>query len=125
MKLKWVTMRISDLDRSLFFYNGLLNLDVAAKFGNEEHQIVMLGSESESKIELIFEPKMKIENPGNGVSIGLEVVDLDRLIDVLKEHGFKATGPISPNPQMRFFLVYDPDGYTVQLVEQKASSICT
>lgn len=69
---------------------------------------------------------MKIENPGNGVSIGLEVVDLDRLIDVLKEHGFKATGPISPNPQMRFFLVYDPDGYTVQQFErQKASSICT
>jgi len=120
MKLNWVTFMVSDLDKSIFFYRDLLNLDISAKFGNEEHQIVMLGKADEAKVELIFEPNEKIENPGNGVSIGLEADNLDLLICVLKEHGYKASGPISPNPQLRFFFVQDPDGYTVQLIEQKS-----
>ena len=103
-----------------FFYTELLNLDIATKFGSSEHQIVMLGKADEPKVELIFEPNSKIEQPGNRVSIGLEADNLDQLINVLKEQGYKATAPISPNPQIRFFLVQDPDGYTVQLVEQKS-----
>ena len=121
MKLKWVTFKVSDLDKSISFYKDLLNLDISAKFGSEEYQIVMLGKAGEAKIELIFESNAKIENPGNGVSIGLEANNLDQLIDVLKEHGYMVSGPMSPNPQMRFFFVQDPDGYTVQLVEQKSN----
>ena len=119
MKLNWVTIKVSDLDKSLFFYKDLLALDIAARFGTEAHQIVMLGHADAPKIELIFEPNTKIENPGNGVSIGLEADDLDQLIDRLKEHGLKPAGPISPNPKLRFFFVQDPDGYGIQLVEQK------
>lgn len=120
MKFNWVTIRTSDLERSLSFYMGLLNMELAARFGNEEHQIVMLGKADEAKLELIFEPNTIIENPGKGVSIGLEADNLDQLIAVLSEQGYKAAGPISPNPQMRFFMVQDPDGYMVQLIEQKA-----
>ena len=119
MKLNWVTLRVSDLEKSIFFYTQLLNLDISARFGTAEQQIVMLGKANEAKVELIFELNAKIENPGNGVSIGLEADNLDQLIHILKEHGYAAKGPISPNPQIRFFLVQDPDGYTVQLVEQK------
>ena len=43
MKLNWVTLKVSDLEKSLFFYTKLLNLEVAAKFGDENHKIVMLG----------------------------------------------------------------------------------
>ena len=119
MELNWVTFKVSDLDKSLFFYNQLLNLDISAKFGSEEHQIVMLGKADAPKVELIFELDTKIGNPGNGVSIGLEADNLDDLINVLKAHGYQPAGPISPNPLIRFFIVQDPDGYTVQLVEQK------
>ena len=119
MKLNWVTFKVSDLDKSIFFYKNLLDLEISAKFGSEGHQIVMLGKEGEAKIELIFESNNIIENPGNGVSIGLEADNLDLLVNVLKEHGYKASDPISPNQHIRFFYVQDPDGYTVQLVEQK------
>lgn len=120
MKLNWVTFKVSNLEKNTFFYTELLNLDISTKFGSSEYQIVMLGKADEPKIELIFEPNAKIKNPGNGVSIGLEANNLDQLINVLKEQGYKAAGPISPNPQIRFFLVQDPDGYTIQLVEQKS-----
>lgn len=119
MNLNWVTFKVSNLEKSLFFYSKLLNLDIAAKFGSSEHQIVMLGKADETKIELIYESHSKIDNPGNGVSIGLEADDLDQLIGVLQENGYKTVGPISPNPKIRFFFVQDPDGYMVQLVKQK------
>lgn len=119
MKLNWVTFKVSDLEKSIFFYNHLLNLEIFTKFGGEEYQIVMLGKADGPKVELIFEPNTTIEKPGNGVSIGLEADNLDQLVSVLKEHGFNPAGPMSPNPQIRFFFVQDPDGYTIQLVEQK------
>ena len=119
MKLNWVTLKVSDLEKSLFFYTKLLSLEVAAKFGDENHKIVMLGKADEAKVELIFEPNSEKEIPGNGVSIGLEADHLDQLVSVLNDHGYKASGPISPNPHIRFFFVQDPDGYTIQLVEQK------
>lgn len=119
MKLNWVTLRVSDLQKSLSFYNGLLNLNIAAKFGSDNHQIVMLGEENGTKIELIFEPHRKLENVGKGVSIGLEAPRLDELMEKIKSAGLNTEGPFSPNPRIRFFFVQDPDGYTIQLVEQK------
>lgn len=119
MKLNWVTLKVTNLEKSIDFYTKLLNLNIAARFGNEQHKIVMLGESDGPKIELIYEPNSIIENPGNGVSIGLEISNLDMLISKLKESGQNVIGPISPNPHIRFFFIKDPDGYTVQLAEQK------
>lgn len=119
MKLNWVTIRVSDLEKSLEFYTGALKLNLAARFGDEQHQIVMLGEADAAKVELICEPGTKIENPGDGVSIGLEADNLDQLVGELKALGLSVMGPVAPNPHIRFFFVRDPDGYQVQLVEQK------
>lgn len=119
MKFNWVTFKVSDLDKSMAFYTEVLNLEIAAKFGNEERQIVMLGKADETKVELIFEPTAKVENPGKGVSIGFEIDDLDGLVSKLKESGKDVIGPRTPNPHIRYFFVKDPDGYSIQLVEQK------
>jgi len=119
MKLNWVTINVCDLKKSLFFYTNLLNLDIAGKFGSSDHQIVMLGQKDEAKIELICEANKKIDDLGNGVSIGLEADNLEQLIGVLKENGYKPIGPISPNPRIKFYFVKDPDGYTVQLAKQE------
>ena len=118
MKLNWVTIKVSDMERSVAFYTEALGMEVASRFGGGGHQIVMLGKADESKVELICDTGAKIESPGNGVSFGLESEDLDALIEVLKAKGCTVSGPVSPNPHIRFFFVKDPDGYTVQLVEQ-------
>ncbi|HPY37176.1 MAG TPA: VOC family protein [Clostridia bacterium] len=119
MKLNWVTIRVGDLEKSLFFYTQLLKLEVAARFPSGEREIVMLGDANEAKIELIYEAGKSVETPGRGVTIGLEADDLDALVHLLKENGLALTGPISPNPKLRFFFVKDPDGYSVQLAEHK------
>ena len=119
MKLNWVTIRVRDLDRSLLFYHGLLKLDIAEQFGSGERRIAMLGRADGAKIELICEPGLVIDSPGGGVSIGLEADDLEGLLQVLRENGYRAAGPVSPNPHIRFFFVQDPDGYTVQLAKRE------
>lgn len=119
MKLNWVTIKVCNLEKSLFFYANLLNLEIAEKFGSLDHQIVMLGKKNEAKIELICEANKKIDSPGNGVTIGLEADDLEQLIGVLQDNGYQVIGPISPSPSIRFYFVKDPDGYTVQLAKQE------
>ena len=120
MKLNWVTLKVKDLDKSLYFYTELLGIDIASKFGTPNHQIVMMGEPDKTMIELIFDPDSKDIISGNGVSIGLEFSDVDKLISILKGNGYTISGPVSPNPQMRFFFVNDPDGYTIQLIEMQS-----
>lgn len=119
MKFNWVTFKVSCMDKSLAFYHEMLELEIALQFEANDQQMVMLGKADEPKIELIYDKNAKIEHPGQGVSIGLEIDELDKMIDKLKKNGQTVIGPIAPSPHIRFFFVNDPDGYTVQLVEQK------
>ena len=119
MKFKWATFKVADLEKSLRFYNGILGIGIAMQFGTPEHQIVMLGDAEKTMIELICEPGAEIIT-GDGVSIGLEIDDMEALLAKLQENGYAISPPMSPNPAMTFYFVNDPDGYTVQLVKTHA-----
>ena len=119
MKLAWITLRVSDLERSLEFYSGVLGLGPAVRLGTTEHRVVMLGALDAVKLELVWEDSPIPENNGRGVSVGLIPDDLDAAVAGLREKGYAVTGPIAPDDTIRFFFVPDPDGYTVQLVERK------
>ena len=120
MKFKWTTLRVKNLDTSLDFYCGSLGMRVDSRFGSPDHPIVMLGEADGAKVELISDPAGVSDLPGQGVSIGLIPDDLDGLVAKLKANpSLHVTGPIAPNPSIRFFFVNDPDGYHIQLAEQK------
>lgn len=120
MKFMWTTLPVSDMDKSLAFYSGLMGLGPIAKMGSPAHQVVMLGENGQTKLELIYEPGKTIpENPGGCISMGYAPDDLDEFMAKVAEAGIPAIGPISPTPDIRFFFIKDPDGYTVQLVEQR------
>jgi len=120
MKFMWTTLPVSNLENSLAFYSGLMGLGPMAKMGSPAHQVVMLGENGQTKLELIFEPGRPIsENPGGIISMGYAPEDLDAFMEKVSELDIPAVGPISPTPDIRFFFIKDPDGYTVQLVEQR------
>ncbi|QIB69602.1 VOC family protein [Aminipila butyrica] len=121
MKWNWVTFQVNNLERSIQFYTEALKFEVASRFGSDDHQIVMLGKADEPKLELIWEKEKQLQGLGRGVSIGFEMDELDQLVQSLKGQGHSVEGPIAPNPHIRFFFVEDPDGYRIQLVEQKLS----
>jgi len=117
MTINWTTLHIKDMDKSLAFYNGLLGLPVAERFGPPEHQITMLGHETGTKLELLC-GGASIDGPvGQGVSMGFTPDNMGELLEKLAAAGVAIPEPMSPNPSLRFYFIKDPDGYTVQLVE--------
>lgn len=118
MKFQWTTIQVTNLDSSLKFYKDLLGMKIARVIEGGNHQIVMLGEDDDAKIELIPISTASKENLGNGVSIGIAFKQLDDLVEKIKSKNIPVVGPITPMPDIRFFFVNDPDGYTIQLLDE-------
>lgn len=118
MKFQWTTIQVTNLDNSLKFYKDLLGMKIAKVIEGGNHQIVMLGEDDDAKIELIPISTASRENLGNGVSIGIAFKQLDDLVKKIKSKNIPVVGPITPMPDIRFFFVNDPDGYTIQLLDE-------
>ncbi len=118
MKFQWTTIQVTNLDNSLKFYKDLLGMKIARVIEGGNHQIVMLGEDDDAKIELIPISTASRENLGNGVSIGIAFKQLDDLVEKIKSKNIPVVGPITPMPDIRFFFVNDPDGYTIQLLDE-------
>jgi lactoylglutathione lyase len=119
MNFSWVTLHVKDIEKSLEFYQGLLNLPINSRFNTNGVEIVMLGEDGKAKIELLQDGKSHITNGAAGVSIGLEVDSLDKSIEYMKSKQIPVLGPFSPSPHISFFFIKDPDGVSVQLLEKK------
>ncbi len=117
MKFTFVTLRVSDMEKSLLFYHKLLGMPILEQFTNKfGERITMLGQKDVPHIELI---EKKSDPPlYTGISIGFEVENAQEMIQkVKKTFDCIPVGPISPDPSLRFFFIKDPDGYQVQLLE--------
>ncbi|MEL7609243.1 MAG: VOC family protein [Bacillota bacterium] len=120
MKFTWVTLRVRNLERSMEFYQGVLDLPKHSTHGQGGTRIIMLGKDKEPLVELIEEADSPATEPGTGISVGFAVDSLEDAISHVEKHGYPvAIGPIAPNPHVRFVYIHDPDGYLVQLVETK------
>ena len=72
----------------------------------------------ETKLELIDNNEKRDVNYGEDISLGFEVDSLDSKINQLKKHDISIqSGPIQPNPNIKFFFVKDPNGLRIQFVE--------
>lgn len=121
MDIKWITLRVSDMDASVAFYTKVLGMEIASRFHGGMYEITMLGKQEEVKIELLC--NRNDEEVGKGVSIGLAVANLSALVTKLQKEGYTLEGytlegPITPNPDVSFYFIKDPDGYTIQLLQQ-------
>lgn len=117
MKLAFATIKVKDMDASLKFYRDLLGLPVARQFQAGPNQITFL-STGGAEVELITTPGNEGLAAGTSLSLGFEVDSLDQTLETLKGAGVPLhSGPVSPNPHVRFALVQDPDGVLVQLTE--------
>ncbi|MBN7773491.1 VOC family protein [Clostridium aminobutyricum] len=121
MKFCWSTLRVKNLEESIAFYTEIIGLEVARRFnGGPSKEIVFLG-DSETKIELVCDGESRDTNVGKDISWGFETESLDKALELVKEKGIPVvSGPIQPNPHVKFFFIKDPDGMLIQLVEHMA-----
>ena len=115
MKISHTTFRVSDMEKSLEFYRDVLGFAIDGEINAGPRRIVFLG-DTEGALELISGDGVP-ENPGQGVSVGVFYAKdaLELAMSKIKERNISLEGPVSPNPNLTFFFVKDPDGYTVQL----------
>ena len=120
MKNLWTTIMVKDLEASLKFYTEVLDLKVATQFNpTETMSIVMLG-EGETKLELIYNSDVKEINYTDFVSTGFGVESVEKTISRLEANGVSIhSGPFEPSPFVKYFFVKDPNGYKIQLVENR------
>ncbi|MFT4105619.1 MAG: VOC family protein [Lacrimispora sp.] len=121
MKFCWSTLRVTDLERSIKFYEEIIGLSVARRFpAGPGVEIAFLG-DGETQIELICIGAEKSVHAGDDISWGFEVDSLDAVLSLVKEKGIAVAGePVQPNPSVRYFFIKDPDGMKIQIVENLA-----
>lgn len=119
MKLIWSTLKVGNLERSIAFYQDILDLKVIRKFDvGPGGQIAFLDAGA-AQIELIQEPDRSCASIGEDISWGFAVDSLDEFIEKVKRHGVGVEkGPFQPSPYTRFLFIKDPDGMNLQIVEQ-------
>ncbi len=119
MKFCWVTINVNNMEESIKFYKDLIGLEILDRFTPYEGvEIVMLGEENGTMVELISNQTTKLKT--KGISIGFKVDSLEGSIETMKNNGVKIlTEPVSPSPDLEFYFVEDPNGLEIQLIKMK------
>ncbi|HOA19191.1 MAG TPA: VOC family protein [Sedimentibacter sp.] len=123
MKFLWTTILVNNMDESLKFYEEIVGLKMTERFQAGPGMEISFLGEGETKVELIYNEKFKKLDAGNRVTLGFKVESLDEKINFIKEKGIKIiTGPIEPNPSIKYFIIKDPDGVKIQFAQQLQSN---
>jgi lactoylglutathione lyase len=122
MKFLWTTIYVKDLDESIAFYSSLLGLQVLRRFpAGPGVEIAFMGSgtANETSVELLADCNNSTVNYSEFVSIGFAVDSVEAMLDTVKSKNIIVhSGPVE-TPGSKFFTIKDPNGFNVQLFQQK------
>jgi lactoylglutathione lyase len=120
MRFCWSTLHVSDLAESKDFYTGVIGLKVDREFSPNENMKIAFLSNGDTQIELIEEKGKEKSDIGDDISWGFETESLEDVMKTLEKRNIEiAAGPVQLSPQVRSLFVKDPNGLTVQIVENK------
>jgi catechol 2,3-dioxygenase-like lactoylglutathione lyase family enzyme len=111
-----VTLMVADMDRAVDFYTHKVGLDLKVRYGNEWAEIVAPG------VTLgLHQARGPIarSDPNIGISIGLEVDDIESAVAALIAKGIAFPSSIRETNDLRQASFVDPDGTSLYLAEIK------
>jgi len=119
MRFGWVTINVRNMQESLSFYTELVGLQIHRRLSPMPgFELVFLGFDGQgTEVELIHHQDQPAPQHGKDLSLGFAVDSLDRQMELLRSHNIAITGPIQPNPSIRFIYVEDPNGVKIQFFE--------
>ncbi len=113
--------RVSDMEKSIEFYTGILGLKVIEqKTSPRGSKLAFLQAPgTDSEIELCSFPESgKVEVPEDLVHLAFQVENLDECMERLKQAGVPITeGPIKSSNGTAFIFTEDPDKYEIELMQ--------
>ena len=113
---------VSDIDRSLEFYCDSLGLEQTRSFeSGEGAENIFVAGEGDGELQLKHDPERDIPAPAGFDHVAIEVDDTDAMTEHLVDLGYTLTrGPLtSTGAKARVAFLEDPDGYGVELVEER------
>jgi catechol 2,3-dioxygenase-like lactoylglutathione lyase family enzyme len=110
--VSFVTIIVSDMQRSIDFYTKELGLPLKTRYGDEFAVVEAPG------VTIGLHPAKEGGAKPGSLSIGLGVDDVAASRQQLVERGVTFNGDIVSDPPMRFAFLRDPDGVEVYLAEQ-------
>ncbi len=121
MKLAHTMIRVSDLDATIEFYTGFLGLrEVRRKTLGEECTLVFLTDDhGDYHIELTYNHDGRSYQSGNQFGhLAFHVPDLDEVVKIVESKGWSYRGS-KPTNSSKYIFVKDPDGYDIEILEEK------
>lgn len=124
MKFLHTMMRVSNIEKSLKFYQNLLGLKLSHTLDLDDCKLYYL-SDGESDFEL--ELTQNFENPSEGYNLGtqfghfaFEVPSIDEFTKNMKDFGVEYLyEPFEIKPGLRIAFLQDPDGIQIEVIEAK------
>ncbi len=129
MRILHTMLRVTDLNRSIDFYTGVLGMQVLRQkeYPDGRFTLAFVGYGSEDKeavLELTHNWDTSRYDLGTGYGhIALEVEDAYKACEDVKKRGGRVTreaGPMKHGTTVIAF-VEDPDGYKIEFIQRKAS----
>ena len=119
-------INVDDLDRSVEFYTHALGLHEKTKIDlGELHEVLVGGDDDRTAILLVkHADRTDVPTPGTGFE---KIVLVTDDVDALYQRAIAGGGTPVKEPwtlrrlDMKVALVRDPDGYLIELIEQKSS----
>ncbi len=115
--------RVSDMDKSVSFYQGILGMEVIEeKTSPRGSKLVFLKfPEMDCELELCsFPDSGSVHVPEDLVHLAFQVDDLQDCMDKLNTAGIPITeGPLESSNGTKFIFTEDPDKYEIELMQYK------
>lgn len=121
-KLLHTRMRVSDMEKTLTFYQDILGLEIAEQKVSPRgsHLAFLSIPNSDELIELCsFPASGPVKVQEDLVHLAFQVEDLDETIQELKAKNIPITdGPTQTSSGSRFIFIDAPDGYEIELIQR-------
>jgi lactoylglutathione lyase len=114
MKFSLVTLYVKDMEKSLTFYNRLLEMPIVGRHAiGQGKELVFLGTDGNVQLELI---PADTEVVYSGFSIGFEAADLTGIKERLAANGYMIKREFSPAPTTTLCFLDGPNGEEIELI---------
>ena len=127
MKILHTMIRVEDLDRSIKFYEEVLNMRLLKRqdYPHGEFTLAFMGYQEISDgpvLELTYNWDKRKYDLGSGYGhIALSVTNIYEMCEKVENAGYvvsRAPGPMKGSSSILAF-IDDPDGYKIELIERK------
>ncbi len=88
------------------------------RFPHGDWEVVFLADkEGATQIELVYAPN-SVYVETKGMTVCFQTEDLDGILKKAQENGLNPSDVRNPDPETRYFYVYDPDGISIEFKQK-------